>query len=110
MCLLYILFIFLSISVKAQSTKDIILEVGTELPLNYSIGFGYNYIEDLHLSFRAGILTRPYDLLILEILEFTGTEESLVNTVRDAFTHRLMAKGGIKELICKNPQTINGTI
>lgn len=93
--LIALLFIFLSISVNAQSTKDLILEVGTELPLNYSIGFGYNYSEELQFSFRAGILTKPYDLLILEIIELTGTEESLVNTIRDAFNTGLMAKGGV---------------
>ncbi|MCK4923190.1 MAG: hypothetical protein KAS71_19215 [Bacteroidales bacterium] len=93
--LICILFVFVSISAKAQNEKNLLIELGTEIPLNYSIGLVSNFSEHLQFSFRTGVLTKPYDLLILEIIELTGTKESLVNTIRDAFTYGLTAKGGI---------------
>ena len=93
--LTYILLIFFSVSAIAQTEEKLIIEVGTELPLNYSIGFASNITEELLFSFRAGIMTKPYDDLIIGFLGNIVTTEAETNTIRDAFTHGLMFKPGM---------------
>lgn len=84
-----------SFSANAQNEKSVYLELGTEFPLNYSLGFGAEIHDNVQFSFRAGILTKPYDSIILKSLELFGVDESYTNTIGDAFTYGISLKGGL---------------
>ena len=84
----------MSVSLPGQ-TQNIEVEAGTEIPLNYSIGIGYSLNENIQFNLRTGILTMPYDNLIISLLGRYATDESETNTIQDAFQFGVMAKAGI---------------
>ncbi|MCF8379725.1 MAG: hypothetical protein K9H49_09125 [Bacteroidales bacterium] len=90
-----ILFLLLSFGAKAQVDRLIFIEGGTEFPLNYSLGIGAGINNNFQFSIRAGLLTKPYDIIILNTLSALGVDQSITNTVGDAFTRGLTIKGGV---------------
>lgn len=93
--IIFALVLLFSITANAQNEKPIIFELGTEFPLNYSLGFGADIYENVQFTLRAGILTKPYDAIILNTLKLFGVEESYTNTIGDSFTHGFVLKGGL---------------
>lgn len=91
----FALFLLVSITLNAQNEKPIILEFGTEFPLNYSIGFGADIYNNVQFALRTGILAKPYDAIILNTLNLFGVEESYTNTIGDSFTYGIVLKGGL---------------
>lgn len=89
------LVLLVSISANAQNEKTVIFEFGTEFPLNYSLGFGADIYDNIQFTFRTGILTKPYDAIILKTLDLFGVNESYTNSIGDAFTHGIVLKGGL---------------
>lgn len=93
------LFVITSYSVKGQQTQ---LQVGTQIPLNYSIGVEQQVSRKFSVNFQAGILTSPYDQIILEVLKKFGTSEALTNTIGDAFSIGYMLQPTFKFNFGKN--------
>lgn len=79
------------------------LQIGTQIPLNYSVGFEYQIISNrLAGNMQVGILTSPYDAAILEILKAFGTDEALTNTIGNAFSTGIIAQPSVKYCWKKN--------
>ena len=72
---------------KTQQTN---VFIGTQIPVCYSLGIEKGFSDLVALSLQGGILTSPYDKIILNILKSFGTEDVLVNTVGEAFSHGLV--------------------
>jgi hypothetical protein len=69
-------------SVNAQ--KNFIL-VGSDIPLQYAVGYEYCPIRWVGFQGKAGLLSTPYDKAILGIMEVLGTNPSIVNMIDGAF-------------------------
>jgi hypothetical protein len=81
--LIILSFIFACNFLQAQKSS---LNLGTKVPLNYTLGFEQQLYPDLSLNIQAGILTKPYDQAIVEIMKTLGAEKALANTIGEAFT------------------------
>ena len=68
---------------KAFSKSQVL--VGTQIPLQFTAG--YQYQVSVHFSARAqaGILTRPYQGLIVNSLEAFGLDKNLGRVIKKAF-------------------------
>lgn len=93
--IIFALVLLLSLAANAQIKTPIFTELGTEFPLNYSVGLGSDIDDDFQINLRAGILTKPYDGIILNTLAAIGVDETIKNTVGDAFAYGLALKGGV---------------
>lgn len=62
------------------------LIVGTSLPVFYGIGVEGYFSPHIALRGEAGVLTTPYDVIILEVLKAFDTDELLLTTIGNAFS------------------------
>jgi hypothetical protein len=56
-----------------------------ELPVQYSIGYNYQFSEKFSGNVQLGLLTEPNTSVILSTLEAFGTDESITLLIEDAF-------------------------
>lgn len=82
--------VLLQNSLFSQSSA---LFIGTDIPLFYTAGFQQQLSGNFSLDGRAGLLTKPYDVAILNILKAFDTDELLVNTIGEAFDFGLNIQG-----------------
>ncbi len=96
MKILYLIFLFsifhLQSGVAQESGHRI--NMGTHFPLEYNIGYNYQYHPSLSAYAEFGVLTKPYDGVILDILELFGTDEGWVRLIEDAFNFGMIASAG----------------
>jgi hypothetical protein len=59
---------------------------GSNIPLFYSMGYDYRFIDKASFDIQLGLLATPYDKVILKVLEVFDTDEMLVNTIGEAFS------------------------
>lgn len=88
--IIYIFFVNIAFAQKSG------FQLGTQIPLMYSIGYEFDINNKFSFNTQVGILTRPYDVAILEILKLTGTEEPLVNTIGEAFSFGFIFQPTVK--------------
>ncbi len=81
---------------KTGYTQTSSFQIGTQVPLMYSVGYNYETKNKVALNMQAGVLTRPYDQAILQVLKKFGTNEVLVNTIGEAFDYGLIVQPSIK--------------
>ena len=60
--------------------------IGLDVPLYYSFGYEQKIFNHLSLNGKLGILTKPFDVAILNTLKVFDADELLVNTIGDAFS------------------------
>lgn len=70
-------------STKAQE-KNYIL-IGSDIPIQYAVGYEYCPTRWVGFQGKAGLLTTPYDKAILGIMELLGTDPGVVNMIDGAF-------------------------
>lgn len=75
---------------------------GTQAPLKYDAGLDFKFAKRFSVSAGAGVLTRPYDKAILNIIEAFGLEEGYVNMISNAFSYGMVYDGGIRFHYRKN--------
>lgn len=68
--------------VFSQSSR---IQIGTQIPLNYSLGYEYQPNEKFSFNVQGGILTKPYDVTILEILKALGTKNAIIFAIKKSF-------------------------
>lgn len=91
--LLLFLVLFSELIEFGQSTS---IFIGTQVPLVYSAGFEMESGFGLAFNAQAGILTKPYDQAILEMLKKLGTDEALTNTIGHAFNYGFVLQPALK--------------
>lgn len=70
-------------NVMSQS-KEIL--IGIDFPLYYSLGYEQKLSNHFSLNGKLGVLTKPFDVVILNTLKMFDGDELLVNTIGDAFS------------------------
>lgn len=61
------------------------VQAGTQIPLNYTLGGGWDFSKRISAEMRTGILTFPFDRAILAMLQGFGTDAAITNTIGNAF-------------------------
>jgi len=89
---LFVLMLF-ALMQKAQS-QELNLNAGTQFPLQYTAGMELKFHEKWAMQGHAGVLTQPYDQLILGLLERLGTDEFYINITEQAFQFGLVGEAG----------------
>lgn len=75
---------FSSIAIlKAQNTYVV---AGVNVPFQYAAGIEYTLSKKFSIGFNAGIVTKPFDKIILEIMNSLGTSTSVTNTIGESFS------------------------
>lgn len=88
---LYILFVFCGYYNSGNAQNHSVF-VGTQIPLQYSIGYSYQISPKFSSSLQLGLLTKPYDKIILNILDAMGTDDALTNTIGESFSYGLLVQ------------------
>lgn len=85
----------------AQQTSPSIM-VGTQIPLQYTLGFNYPFSPVISARAQVGLLTKPYDRMMLGIMENFGLEKNLGRLIEKSLDHGLMFTLGGNYHIGKN--------
>lgn len=85
--------------IKAQTSS---VQVGTQFPLMYAVGYEYQFKNDISFNFQGGILTKPYDEIILTVLESYSDNKALMSTIGEAFKYGLIIQPTLKYHFSKN--------
>lgn len=89
-------FLFSLIEVFPSHAQVSRVSIGTQIPLNYSIGYEYEFQNNLGIQGQIGLLTKPYDKAILGVMKAFGSDEAIVNTIGQAFTYGGVAQIGLR--------------
>ena len=90
----YLLVLGLCLSLSGFSQHHY-FQVGTNFPLQHSFRYDFRPLNAVSIFVEPGVLTQPYDRVIMEILRATGTDESTVELVENAFEFGYLGKTGI---------------
>ncbi|HAN18369.1 MAG: hypothetical protein A2X13_06865 [Bacteroidetes bacterium GWC2_33_15] len=80
-----VVFIFITHGYNVLSQNREIF-VGLDIPIYYSFGYEHEISEHISLNGKLGVLTNPFDVIILDLLKEFDADELLVNTIGDAFS------------------------
>jgi hypothetical protein len=64
--------------------------VGTQIPLQYSVGVNYHFSPLISARAQFGLLTKPYDRMVLAIMEQFGLEKSTSRLIERSLNNGLM--------------------
>ena len=62
----FIILVTASLSSFSQTHQ---IKIGTDIPIQYMIGYKFSSVTGLGFTVHAGILTKPYNDIILNIIE-----------------------------------------
>jgi len=68
---------------QTQSRHDFFL--GTQVPVQSGIGYGYNFTDHYALRGQFGFLTPPYDKIIIQSMEWFGFDQRLSKALDESF-------------------------
>lgn len=77
--------IWFILSYKPIHSQQDQIYIGTNIPLYYTAGYSHLFNNNLSLNTQFSLLTKPYDKIILDVLEIFDTDELLLNTIGEAF-------------------------
>jgi hypothetical protein len=69
---------------SAQASRHS-FSIGTQIPLQYTLGYEYQVSDHFSAQIQGGLLTSPYDQVILSVMKSLGVDDSLKNMINDAF-------------------------
>lgn len=78
------------------------LKIGTQFPVQYAIQYDYQFHPRWSAHAQIGVLTKPYDQIILEILSTLGTDQEIVNVLSSAFSFGVVTQVGSSYHFGKN--------
>lgn len=76
--------------------------IGTQFPLQYTAGINYHFMPSLSARAQIGLLTRPYDWLVLKTMQGLGLDDSKARLIERALDHGLLFSGGVNYHFGKN--------
>jgi hypothetical protein len=76
--------------------------IGTQIPLQYTLGFNYHFSPAISARAQLGILNKPYDKLVLSIMEQFGLEKPIGRLIEKSLNHGLMYTLGVNYHFGKN--------
>lgn len=92
----YLTLLLTFLLVKANYAQKSSFQIGTQIPLMYSIGFEYETNSKVAFNVQAGILTKPYDAAILNVMKMFGTNEAVVYTIGESFKYGFIFQPSVK--------------
>lgn len=78
------------------------LKIGTDIPLHYGLAYQYSPEYGIGGGLKLGILTEPHNSIILAIMEAFGTNEVIVDIIRDGFKLGFVMDGSVSWHWSKN--------
>ncbi len=84
----FIVLLFASQLLNAQISKSSFL-IGTDFPSQYTAGYNVAY-NRFNTQFQAGLLTTPYNNIVLGIIENFGANPNIVEIVRESYKKGLI--------------------
>jgi hypothetical protein len=84
-----------SIASHAQTSRHS-FSIGTQVPLQYTIGYEYQVSDHFSAQAQGGLLTAPYDQVILSVMKSFGVDDSLKSLIEDAFKMGTIVAVGTK--------------
>jgi hypothetical protein len=79
-----ILFLFCNLhSIQSQNSG---VYLGVDVPLYYSLGYQQQLSSQFSVDGQVGLLTKPFDKLILNTMKMFDVNEVLLNTIGDKFS------------------------
>jgi len=72
------------LSAKGLAQKHSI-EIGTQVPLNYFVGYQYEIAPHVSAGAHIGLLTEPYSSVMLSVIEAFGTDPQMTTIMEGAF-------------------------
>ena len=82
--LLLSLLLSATLGLRAQETRHQLL-LGTQFPLQMGLGYHYRISPSFSLRAQAGVLTSPYDDVVLGLMRRYGADERLTRIVESSF-------------------------
>jgi hypothetical protein len=77
-----------TVSLRAQGRHE--LMIGTQVPVQFTAGYQYNASDRFAIRGQFGVLTPPYDKIILKSMEAFGFEKKLSLALDEAFRSGLV--------------------
>ena len=65
--------------------------IGTQIPLQFTAGYGYQFNQRFSARAQGGLITKPYDGFIVDALEAFGMDKYLAAVIRKAFQNGTVA-------------------
>lgn len=93
-------------TVKTFSKSSIF--IGTQIPLQFTAGYAYQISHHFSAKAQAGLLTRPYDGLIVNSLQAFGMDKNLGRVIKKAFRTGSLLGIGLDYHFGKNYAGISG--
>jgi hypothetical protein len=73
------------LSVKAFAQMEHRFKIGTQIPFQYNIGYENRFTGRFSANLQAGILTKPYDQAIINIMSKLGVGDVYIRVLESAF-------------------------
>lgn len=90
-----LLSVFVFVFINSNFAQTASLSFGTQVPLQYQTAINFRPIKQFSSGFGYGILTKPYDGIILDILGKFGTEDELLQIIDCAFEKGKILQGDV---------------
>lgn len=106
-------FLFLSLTgsgLFAQNKQEVTNEtfskshvfIGTQIPLQFTAGYGYQISNRISARAQAGFLTKPYSGFIVDAMEAFGLDKYLAGVIKKAFRNGTLLEAGANYHFGKN--------
>lgn len=81
-----ILLIIYILSNKAYSQDNKhFLKIGIDFPLQYKVGYEYKPVRNFSAELQFGLLTKPYDNIILKVIEGFVIDDEFIEIIDESF-------------------------
>ena len=78
------------------------IKLGSQIPIQYALQYDYQIHKKWSLNGQVGVLTKPYDEVILEVMRSFGVDQEIVNVLSNAFQLGIVTQGGVNYHFGKN--------
>lgn len=70
------------------------VKIGTDIPLQYAIGYDYQISQRFSTGIKFGVLTTPYDEILLGLFELFGANENVIEVIKNGYEYGLILELG----------------
>ncbi len=70
------------------------IKIGTDIPLQYAIGYDFQASQKVSIGAKFGLITTPYDDILLGLFELFGAGERVIEVIRDGYDNGLVFEIG----------------
>jgi hypothetical protein len=85
------------------------IKIGTQFPSQYAVQYDYQFHPKWSANGQVGVLTEPYDQIILSLLQTLGVEKALVSVISNTFKFGTISQLGINHHFKKNYVGVTGS-